>query len=109
MIKINVVILLLLSGVLLGCSVEGKDDFGSYYQKQASLDVLKMPPDVTARGVDDYYVVPPGPMADVKTVSILPPGSRAFQSASTKQPTASTTTQVTETTAKPNATATGKS
>lgn len=72
---------LLLAGAVAACSVEGKNDYGSYYQKQASLDVLKMPPGVSAQGADNYYVVPPGPMADVKTVSILPPGSRAYQSA----------------------------
>ncbi|MBY0377629.1 MAG: hypothetical protein K2Q33_03590 [Gammaproteobacteria bacterium] len=85
MIKINAMALLLLTSLLLGCSVEGKNDFGSYYQKQASLELLKMPPGVQAEGVDNYYTVPPGPMADVKTVSILPPGSRAFESAIARQ------------------------
>jgi len=85
MIKMNAAVLFLLSILLVGCSVEGKNDFGSYYQKQASLDLLKMPPGIQAEDVDNYYIVPPGPMADVKTVSILPPGSRAFESAVAKQ------------------------
>ena len=80
MTKIMKVLLpLLLASALAACSVEGKNDYGSYYQKQTSLDVLKMPPGVSAQGADNYYVVPPGPMADVKTISILPPGSRAYQ------------------------------
>lgn len=83
--KMKLWALFLLSSTLLGCSVEGKNDYGSYYQKQESLNVLKMPPGVSAQGADNYYVVPPGPMADVKTVSILPPGSRAYQSALAKQ------------------------
>ncbi len=83
--KMKLWVLFLLSSTLLGCSVEGKNDYGSYYQKQESLNVLKMPPGVSAQGADNYYVVPPGPMADVKTVSILPPGSRAYQSAVAKQ------------------------
>ena len=85
MIKVKIV-LFLMSVLVLGCSVEGTDDFGSYYQKQASLEPLKMPPGVTAEKMDNYYIVPPGPMADVKTVSILPPGSRAFNSALKKAP-----------------------
>lgn len=83
--KVKAAMLFILSSTVLGCSVEGKNDYGSYYQKQESLNVLKMPPGVTAQGADNYYVVPPGPMADVKTVSILPPGSRAYQSAMMKQ------------------------
>jgi uncharacterized lipoprotein len=79
--KMKALLLLVLASTLAACSVEGKNDYGSYYQKQASLSVLKMPPGVTAEGADNYYVVPPGPIADVKTVSILPPGSRAYQSA----------------------------
>lgn len=96
------IILFLMSVLLLGCSVEGTDDFGSYYQKQASLEPLKMPPGITAEKIDNYYIVPPGPMADVKSVSILPPGSRAFNSAlkktSPKAPVASPETQPIETT-----------
>ena len=93
--KMKLWVFFLLSSTLLGCSVEGKNDYGSYYQKQDSLNVLKMPPGVSAQGADNYYVVPPGPMADVKTVSILPPGSRAYQSAMAKQNAkAATTTPV---------------
>jgi uncharacterized lipoprotein len=83
--KMKLWALFLLSSILLGCSVEGKNDYGSYYQKQESLNVLKMPSGVSAQGADNYYVVPAGPMADVKTISILPPGSRAYQSAVAKQ------------------------
>ena len=90
--KMKAAMLFLLSSTILGCSVEGKNDYGSYYQKQESLNVLKMPPGVSAQGADNYYVVPPGPMADVKTVSILPPGSRAYQSAVTKQNAKTATT-----------------
>jgi hypothetical protein len=112
MIHKNIAALLLLTSVLLGCSSEGKNDFGSYYQKQARLNVLKMPPGVSAQGAENFYVVPPGPMADVKTVSILPPGSRAFQLALAKQKptTAANTASVantTETAATPDTT--GKS
>ncbi len=88
--KMKTAVLFLLSGTVLGCSVEGKNDYGSYYQKQDSLNVLKMPPGVSTEGADNYYVVPAGPMADVKTVSILPPGSRAYQSAMAKQNTKAT-------------------
>jgi uncharacterized lipoprotein len=87
-----------LGSALLGCSVEGKNDYGSYYQKQASLDVLKMPPGISAQGTDNYYVVPPGPMADVKTISILPPGSRAYQSALEKNAKAKGVTPAVDTT-----------
>ncbi len=91
--KANALLLFLLGSALLGCGVAGKNDYGSYYQKQASLGVLKMPPGVSAEGADNYYVVPVGPMADVKTVSILPPGSLAFELALAKQkPKAATPT-----------------
>ena len=43
-----------MGGLLLGCSIEGKDDFGSDYQKQASLDSLKIPPGISAKGLDNY-------------------------------------------------------
>jgi uncharacterized lipoprotein len=90
--KMKLWALFLLSSILLGCSVEGKNDYGSYYQKQESLNVLKMPSGVSAQGADNYYVVPAGPMADVKTISILPPGSRAYQSAVAKQNAKTTAT-----------------
>ena len=106
--KMKLWALFLLSSILLGCSVEGKNDYGSYYQKQESLNVLKMPPGVSAQGADNYYVVPAGPMADVKTISILPPGSRAYQSAVAKQnaKTATTTPAPAVTTTAPAVTST---
>lgn len=82
--KTNALLLFLLGSTLVGCSVEGKNDYGSYYQQQESLSVLKMPSGVTEQGADNFYVVPPGPTADVKTVSILPPGSRAYKLAMAK-------------------------
>ncbi len=91
-VTINALLFSLLASALAACSVEGKNDYGSYYQKQGSLSVLKMPPGVNTQGADNYYVVPPGPMADVKTISILPPGSRAYQSAVDKNVKAGITT-----------------
>ncbi len=83
--KVRLLVLVLPSLFLLACSTEGKNDYGSYYEKQSSLTSLKLPTAMASQEMDNYYTVPPGPMADVKTVSILPPGSLAFQLALAKE------------------------
>ncbi len=77
--KINKIVWLVGVALIAGCTMEGKNDFGNYYQKQASLSELKTPAGIPNEQLDNYYVVPAGPMADVKTISILPPGSLAYQ------------------------------
>jgi uncharacterized lipoprotein len=79
MFKISKIMLVIGVGLIAGCTMEGKNDYGNYYQKQASLNVLKTPLGVTGELLDNYYVVPAGPMADAKAISILPPGSLAYQ------------------------------